>query len=629
MSKKNQKRVPAPDIQQSLKQKTPAAEPARPIRHDWNSGPLVMRFRFQAIVVALLGILLYVNTWKHEFALDDTIVIVKNEYVAEGFRGIKDIMTKDAFDSYYRQSNSSNQLSGGRYRPLSIITFAIEQQLLGTDSVDARANLSYQMTSYRERKLLSDMHVRHAVNTLLYALSLVIFLYFLRYIVLRDKPIAAFAAVILFAIHPLHTEVVANVKSRDEIMSFMFICLTFITAFHYRENNKTATLITSLLCYLAAFLSKEYAISMVLLLPMAFILFHNDTLAKSLRACLPYLAVIGVYGLLRLQVIAPANPDSDADILNNPYAFASAGEKLATQIATSLNYLKLLIYPHPLSSDYSYATIPYKTFGHPAVLLSLLVHLAIVAGIVYFYKRDKVLCFGLAFYLFHLLLVNNLLFNIGATMGERLAYHSSAGFAIIVAYLLYKGGEKMGAAQATAIPLGIAGALTIVFGYLTVDRNKAWHDDTELFRTDIKTVPNSALVNANVGFSYLHVAESATDTAEKKKYARLSLPYYNKSLEVHKTFVSSYMNRGLAYFFLDNPDSARYNIEKVIEYYPKYVNISELYYNIGVNFYMHHRVAEAIGVWKKVLINNPDYKQAQQSINIASAELAQQGITVK
>ena len=55
-----------------------------------------------------------------EYALDDTIVIVKNEYVYEGFGGIWDILSKDAFDSYYKQFNSSNQLSGGRYRPFQI-----------------------------------------------------------------------------------------------------------------------------------------------------------------------------------------------------------------------------------------------------------------------------------------------------------------------------------------------------------------------------------------------------------------------------------------------------------------------------------------------------------------------------
>src|SRR5947207_3331207 len=91
----------------------------------------LLEFKAQAIIVAALAVIFYANSFSNEYAHDDGIVIVKNEYVLEGFAGIKGILTKDAYDSYYRQLNTTNQLKGGRYRPLSIITFAIEQQFLG------------------------------------------------------------------------------------------------------------------------------------------------------------------------------------------------------------------------------------------------------------------------------------------------------------------------------------------------------------------------------------------------------------------------------------------------------------------------------------------------------------------
>ncbi len=73
-------------------------------------------FKLQAAIVALLAFILYANTAKNEYALDDTIVIVKNEFVLEGFAGIPDILSKDAYYSYYRQLGTTNQLHGGRYR---------------------------------------------------------------------------------------------------------------------------------------------------------------------------------------------------------------------------------------------------------------------------------------------------------------------------------------------------------------------------------------------------------------------------------------------------------------------------------------------------------------------------------
>ena len=59
---------------------------------------------------------------------------------AYGFGGIGKILTRDAYDSFYTQGNAAQQFSGGRYRPLSIITFAIEQQLFGSTAKDKPAS---------------------------------------------------------------------------------------------------------------------------------------------------------------------------------------------------------------------------------------------------------------------------------------------------------------------------------------------------------------------------------------------------------------------------------------------------------------------------------------------------------
>src|SRR6202041_2731591 len=149
--------------------------------------------------------------------------------------------------------------SGGRYRPLSIVTFAIEQQFMGTipdNKIDSIVVHSDEKGP-AEKVLNHNMHIRHFFNVLWFTLSVIVLLYFLRYVVFRSNPIMALLAAILFTINPIHTEVVANVKSRDEIMSLLFICLTFIYAFKYHEHKKKWMLGASLFSYLLAFLSKE------------------------------------------------------------------------------------------------------------------------------------------------------------------------------------------------------------------------------------------------------------------------------------------------------------------------------------------------------------------------------------
>ncbi len=622
----------------------PEPEVKDPLLPEW-----LYTFRIQAAIVGILSFVLYINTSKNEYALDDTIVIVKNEYVYEGFAGIWDILSKDAFDSYYKQFNSSNQLSGGRYRPLSIVTFAIEQQFFGAipkdkmDSFKTHPNginpgFSYDMKAPFERRFIEHMHIRHFFNVIWFTLCVITLLYFLRYIVFKHNHILALLAAILFVIHPIHTEVVANVKSRDEIMSLLFICLTFILAFKYQEHKKMWMLVCGMISYFLAFLAKEYAITLIALLPLSFFLFNRFSVWDSIKASLPFMGVMVVYIFMRLQIVAPMSENSDSDILNNPYAkVADANEKLATQIATTLNYLKLLIFPDHLSADYSYNTIPYKTFSNPLVWLSLLIHGTLIGMVFSFFGRlfgsapkagepakkwsmetVRIMCFAITFYLLNLFIICNIFFNIGGTMGERLIFHSSVGFCIAVAYLLYKGTAMIKPAMTGKAILAVAMvALIGLCGFKTITRNMDWKSDETLFNHDIVEAPNSVLVNANVASSLINKAESEKNLVIKRDELHRGLEYYNKAVTIHNTFVSGYMNRFVAYLKLEEPDSAKMNLDKVHLYYPNYPKLEEIYYNLGVCYYMRKQIPQAIQQWQTSLKLKPNYIIAQQSINTA------------
>src|SRR6185503_709919 len=66
----------------------------------------------------------------------------------------------------------------------------------------------------------------HLVNVLLYALSAFVLYKVLRRIFAGYHSLLSFAATLLFIAHPLHTEVVSNIKSLDEIASFLFALVT-------------------------------------------------------------------------------------------------------------------------------------------------------------------------------------------------------------------------------------------------------------------------------------------------------------------------------------------------------------------------------------------------------------------
>jgi len=609
----------------------------------------IYSFKLQAVVLFFIGFVFYFNSLNNQYALDDGIIIVKNDYVKKGFKGIKKILTTDAYDSYYRSMNAKQQLSGGRYRPLSIVTFAIEQQLFGND--------------YKENEIPNEQvtFIRHLINVLLYIFSVVLLLYFLRQVVFPENPGLSFVVCVLFLIHPLHTEVVANAKSRDEIMSFLFIISTFILFFKYRESNQNKHLVWALVLLFLAFLSKEYAITVLVLLPMLLYI-KGESIKASIVKTLPLLTVTVLYLLLRIKFVGLGSTQDNTDVLNNPYLFATTAEKWATQISVLMYYLKQLFYPVVLSSDYSYNTFPYVNFSNLQVWLSVFIHITLAGAMVWLFFKRHILSFALAFYLLHLLLVSNFIFNIGATMGERLVYHSSLGWAIFVgvcgAVILQKLKSKE---LKKTIVFALIIPITIWCGAKTIERNADWENDNTLFTTDVYKVPNSALVNGNAGKALVDMSEYPENSAVEKELLDSALVHLKRAIEIHPKYVNGYINIGVVYFkfkeydkteeywnkakeiFYKNPllirnfevlatvyynDAMKIGVsdpEKSIALLQKCTQFApanaDYWYNLGGACFTANRLQEAIDAWNKTLLLKPDYEQAKQGMAAAQAKL--------
>jgi tetratricopeptide (TPR) repeat protein len=517
-----------------------AAPPPATVEPPPISGPFWTTFRFQALLIAVLAVALYANTLGNGYAFDDGVVIRENTYVQQGFGGIGKILTRDAFDSYFRQMNvSAQQLPGGRYRPLSNVTFAVEQGLFG-----------------------DNVAIRHGVNVVLYAVAAVLLLWLLRSQLLRDASWSLLAALI-FVVHPIHTEVVANIKGRDELLSFLFIMLTLVFALRHDEKQRPLDLALAMAAYFLALLSKEYGLTLLALLPLAFFVCHRRTALESLRRTLPFLLVAVAYVSLRIAAIG-LNSATQTDVLSNPYIFASPDQALATKLAVLLRYLGLLFFPYPLSSDYSYRQIPYVDFASPLPWLSLAVHVGLLTwGTVLALRRD-VRAFGVFFYLATLAIVSNLLLDIGAFMGERLVFHASFGFALVVAGAALSltrrvGADLAGGSARRVAPFALAavtGAVVLLAGWRTIDRNRDWKDDHTLFTRDVLTSPNSALLNANASLYYLAAAELPQNASRRQELLMTAKAHLERAIEIHPRFASAHINLGLVHFRLDRLDEA-------------------------------------------------------------------------
>lgn len=508
--------------------------------------------KIQALFIFLIGFLLYANTIPNEYALDDGLLIKENKWVQQGSKGIGKIFSHGELDYFYEAHGGSEQFSGGRYRPLSIATFAIEQSMFG-----------------------DNPHVRHFFNALLYALTLVFMLYFLRTFVFPKNPDIAFLATILFAIHPVHSEVVANIKSRNELLPFLFYLLTLIYSGKYVQSKKIVHVLLGCLFLFLSLLSKEYGVLFIVLLPLYFILILQVPTKRSLIYSLPYYAVMGIYTMIRISItrVTDLSQKATEEVLNNQYILGTMQEKFATKVYLLSKYFSMLFYPWPLSSDYSFNQIEYIQPGNILFIVSVLLHLVLIGLTIYFFvKKKNIALFFMLFYFAHLFLISNLAVEIGTTFSERLMYIISFPFCVLLAMGLIYGFEKMkinSLKSRQSILLGLLLVLTLGCTAEILSRNTQWKNDFTLFTHDVNVSTNSVLVNANAAKSLINeaVLPENENTPKREEYLNKGVAYLLKSIAIYPRFANGYLNLGVAYFHQKKYEEAFNAWMKVKEYH--------------------------------------------------------------
>jgi len=551
--------------------------------------------RTKYILLAIIGFIFYANSIPNKYAFDDRGIVLDNTYVQMGISGIPKILTSDSWASYFSHMGgdpSSTQLSGGRFRPLSEIIFALEHQLFGNSA------------------LLPYFH--HLVNVLAYLACILIIFYFLDNFLLKKLSGGsdiAFLSTLLFTIHPLHTEVVANIKSLDEILSLLFIMLTFIYSLKYLKRKQTKHLIIGTASFLLALLSKEYAITLLFFIPFLFYLLEDKKPTAAIRTSLTYYGIFIVYLLLRFNAVGFYHSNfQSANVSSNPYYYASEAQKIATEWLVLGKYLTLMFFPYPLSYDYSYNQIPYHSFSDITVLLSILIYTGVFIWGIKLALRKNVLSFAVFFFLLTILMISNFAIDIGATMGERLAFHSSLGFVVILSYCLLKAISNMKFQTKRIVVTGSILVIGIVCFGETIARNTQWKDDTSLYIHDVNVAPNSCLVNDNAGWSYLGLSQRKRNTAEQTKaYLDSAHKYLSRALQLNPKYYIAYNNLGDVYLSQGLLDSAQYcydMVEKMNPFHPELKsNYAQLYFDKGLRLAMRTgKPREGIGYMRKALL---------------------------
>ena len=409
------------------------------------------------LAVAGCAALVHVGALWNRFAMDDLYIIVWNPLVhsADGIWR--------AFVAPYWPPD----LGGKLYRPLAVASYTLDG-------------------------LVDDAPWFHAVNLLWHAGAAVAVAALARR---WAGPVAALVAGLIFAVHPVHVEAVANVIGRAELMAAVGVCLAVYAAVVKESVGWSA------LALAAGLLSKENAAVAPGLIVWAWVLGIGRPRRRRMLVFVgSWLAIAAVYVALRGAVLHPYARLHD---IAPVFVGQSPVAVRLTAVATLGDVLRLLVFPLTLRVDYSPAERTIVTSVLDGRFLLGLAGVALWATVlVLAWRRGRrVEAFGLGWIAIAFLPVANLLFPVGILLAERTLYLPSVGLALAAGAAL----PRFPPARLRAA----AAVLVLAGGVRSALRVPVWHDDGAVTLSILEDSPNSYRGPARMGALYQSRGEAA------------------------------------------------------------------------------------------------------------------------
>lgn len=511
---------------------------------------------FFSLFVFIFAVFLYGNTIRNKYALDDHLVTYPNQQIAKGIKAIPEIFTT--------RYASEGDLTYG-YRPLVKTTFAIEYELWGFKPGRS-----------------------HFINLLLYAITGLLLFSLLRRLLKDHSVYLPFLITLLFVAHPIHTEVVASLKNRDEILGFLFNIATLLSILRYVRTRKAAYLVLGVISFLMVLISKPSAGAFIIIYPLV-LYFFTDIKTKPLISLTAVSVVLLVLFLLIPKLLLPENVRPYMFYENPLFYDPTLGQRIGTGFLILLSYLKLMVYPHPLLFYYGYDMIPLVNPASFKVIISILIHLGLFIYSLYLIRKKHILSFAILFYLLAIAPYSNLLVASPGMVAERFAYAASLGFCMALVYLLFllfNDRKRTDIIRGRWSPLIfiIPFIILVLYSFKTINRNKDWKDPLTLYENDIGHLDRS--VKAHMLYASAMTLEviETFDMQEQAKMIELIPEHYKKAIGIYPENYEAMVNLGSFY------SMTLQDYEEAIKYFRQALEIEpnryEPYYNLA---YAHEK----------------------------------------
>jgi len=529
----------------------------------------------------------YVNTIDGDFVHDDISAIKLNGDVTGDTVSYWNIFTNDFWGT-----SMTDDTSHKSYRPLTILSF-------------------------RWNFCVGGMNPRgyHLVNVVLHGVVSVLFAFVARRYLNNSAETTLFSAV-LFAIHPIHTEAVAGIVGRADILATLFFLLCFASYHRGALEEETGHRwkphlfrLLSVVFAVASLTAKEHGITA---LPVA-ILWDVITiktkhggplwsLRRGLQRIVLTLAAVLLMLVWRLSMLNGKLPVfSDQD---NPVVFA---RNLKTRILTLL-YLPavnggLLLAPIWLSYDWQTGSIPLiEQWSDSRNLLTFIFYLSLVSVVALsFLKKDKVIIWSCLVMIVPMLPSSNLFFPIGFVIAERILYLPSLGFCLLVGRGLNNCWMSMkGHRRLKRLFILSTVAVTSVLLTKTLCRNAEWSSRTTLFTSGLRTLPH----NAKIHYNYANLQKDSED------WQRAVL-HYRRAIKLWPSYSSAHNNLGTVLLAQAEEvtsdkesviNQAEKHFQQALKWHPNHIHAR---YNLAVISINQKNFSKAAILLEEILRHNP------------------------
>jgi len=408
------------------------------------------------LAVGLCAFVVHIGALWNQFALDDRLIVLFNPMV-QSVSGVW-----SAFGAPYWPAN----LGGLVYRPLPIASYALDWQLHSAVWL-------------------------HAVNLVWHAgIAVLVAATARRW----STDMAALAAGLIFAVHPVHVEAIASVVGRADLMATAATCLAVYAALA-RDSIPWSAAFLAL-----GMLSKESAAATPALIGLGWVLgLARPPRQRMVAYGLTWVAIAVGYGVLRWFVL---NPYSGFPNIAPQFAGQGPLAIRMTAVAAFVDVVRLLIFPMHLQADYSpMERVAVTTPLAPQFLLGVVCLGAWTALLINAWRRGRRMeAFGLGWIAIAYFPVSNLVVPHGVVVAERLLYLPSVGLALAVGAAFERLPQR---AQAIAlIVLALAGAVRSAL------RVPVWRDNRSAALAMIADAPLSYRSWDYLGWEYVWAGRS-------------------------------------------------------------------------------------------------------------------------